>query len=161
MKKIILLVLLLLTTTALHGQPCADQDYLRFKAQYPRLTIPLYNRVVRECQEHDVYNKIVRVNKPYDIAVRTVLALIQAESDFDPKARGKAGEWSYMQLMKKNLPKHYVKPLDTIHYGVAFLAETFIKRNGSTVRAINTYNRWNRKDYDINYIGKILDNIEK
>ncbi len=161
MKRIILLILLLLITSRLSGQPCANQDYLRFKAQYPRLTVSLYNRVVRECQEHDVYNKIERVNKPYDIAVRTMLAICHAESQFDPRARGLAGEFSYWQLMWYNLPKHYVSPLDSTHYAVKHFSGLLVKYKGSTVRAVNYYNRGKNKNHDIDYIGKILDNIER
>lgn len=165
MKKTILLIFLLLITVNLYAQDRSDYnydfDYPRFKAQYPKLTYPLYRRVIRECGEHDIYNKIVRVDKPYDIAVRTILAIIHAESRFNPKALGKAGDWSYMQLMWYNLPRHYVKPLDTIHYGVSHFEKLLVKYKGSTVRAVNAYNRGKNKKHDINYLGKILDNIER
>lgn len=160
MKKLIIIVLLLLIATTLQGQQC-HYDYLRFKKQYPKLTISLYNRVVLECREHDIYNKIKRVNKPYDIAVRTMLAICHAESCFNPKAKGLAGEYSYWQLMWYNLPKYYVTPLDSTHYAVKHFAGLLDKWKGSTVRAVNSYNRGVNKKHDIDYVGKILDNIER
>lgn len=80
----------------------------------------------------------------YDLAPELVLAVIDAESGFDPRARSPKGAQGLMQLIPATAKRFDVedpwRPLDNLHGGMAYLRWLLERFDGDVELALAGYN---------------------
>jgi soluble lytic murein transglycosylase-like protein len=105
-----------------------------------------------ELEQEGVARAIVKAEQEHGLPALLVLALIEQESHFRPKARGPGGSLGLMQLMPKSaralaerhdIPWHGAQtlhdPVKNVHLGVLYLA-AMREQFGSTDLAMAAYN---------------------
>lgn len=101
------------------------------KNQTEKSASQLQNIISQVCEKHGVDEKLVN-------------ALIKQESNFNPKARSKAGAMGLMQLMPMTAKAMGVKdPYNTVQNvegGVKYLKSMLDKYNGNVILALAAYN---------------------
>lgn len=91
------------------------------------------------------YSKEIKAAcKKYNLDPKLIRALIQVESNFNPKAKSKAGAVGLMQLMPSTAKQLGVKdrlnPADNIEGGVRYLRYLIERFDGNITYAIAAYN---------------------
>lgn len=107
---------------------------------------------LNELEREGVARALVKAEQEFGLPALLVLALIEQESHFRPKARGPGGSLGLMQLMPKSaravaerhdIPWHGTRtlhdPVKNVHLGVLYLAE-MRDQFGSTDLAMAAYN---------------------
>lgn len=74
-----------------------------------------------------IYVAVQEQARVYKLDPDLVLAVIKAESDFNPYKRGSRGEIGLMQLMPAYFPEAKYEIANNIQYGVAYLS--FVRAN--------------------------------
>ncbi len=91
------------------------------------------------------YDRIIsRVSRRYDMDPALIKAVIEAESDFNPRAKSKAGAMGLMQLMPETAKGLGVtdlyNPADNIEGGVRYLKRLLISFKRDVPLALAAYN---------------------
>jgi soluble lytic murein transglycosylase-like protein len=108
--------------------------------------------LLNELEQEGVARAIVKAEQEHGLPALLVLALIEQESHFRPKARGPGGSLGLMQLMPRSAAalaeRHDIPwqgtrtlhdPVKNVHLGVLYLAE-MREQFGSTDLAMAAYN---------------------
>ncbi len=103
---------------------------------------------IKKSSKFRVFNRyskeIKKACKKYNLDPKLIRALIQVESNFNPKAKSKAGAVGLMQLMPTTAKQLGVKdrldPADNIEGGVRYLRYLIERFDGNITHAIASYN---------------------
>ncbi len=91
----------------------------------------------------EIHDAIIRASTQFGVDTSLIKAIIKAESGFDPKAVGEAGEKGLMQLLPKTAlamgVKNAFNPGENISGGTRYLAR-LVKRFNSVRLALAAYN---------------------
>ena len=92
---------------------------------------------------------ILEAASRYQVDPAIILAIIKAESNYNPKAVSKAGAVGLMQLMPRTARALGVKdsfnPEQNIHGGVKYFSQLLNKFSGDHALALAAYNAGSRK----------------
>ncbi|HUV50578.1 MAG TPA: lytic transglycosylase domain-containing protein [Anaerolineae bacterium] len=87
---------------------------------------------------------ITEASKKHDVSFLLLKAIINVESDFNPKAVSKAGALGLMQIMPENIIRFSIRdpfnPGENIMGGTCYLKELLERYNGKLPLALAAYN---------------------
>ena len=95
------------------------------------------------------YNKLIRkYARANGVPIRLAMAVVQVESNHNPRARGRAGEIGLMQIMPRTARgigyrgkmANLYNPATNLRYGMKYLGKAYRLGGGSTCGAILKYN---------------------
>ncbi len=158
MKRIIVAVAACLSMLAAtpHATLAAEQ-----KSKTKTKTVALQSKVTKPgyaapgkalskaVEEASPYSKIItKYAKAYGVPVDLAHAVVKIESNFNPKARGRAGEVGLMQIKPatarmmgyKGSVKNLYNPDTNIQFGMKYLAQAHELGGGKTCGTILKYN---------------------
>lgn len=101
-----------------------------------------------------IQESVVKYTKDSEIDDSLVYAIIETESQFNPKARSSEGAVGLMQILPRAHPKLSVAKLYTIDYNVKHgvrILEEYLKATGSMRKALKKYSGG-----DPRYVNKVL-----
>jgi len=107
------------------------------------------NKSVKRTARRDAYKALIRAAaKKYGVPVHLAHAVVQVESNFNPKARGGAGEVGLMQIKPatargmgyRGSVKALYDPKTNLEWGMRYLAGAHKRASGDTCGTILRYN---------------------
>jgi soluble lytic murein transglycosylase-like protein len=127
-----------------------EHIYQKFKQQYSWL-------------DKEIYYIVKTESNKYKIDKNIIFAIINSESRGNRYAVSIAGALGLMQVMPYHVTERKEVLFDAtknIKTGVRVLNEFMIKNNGNLIKAINAYERGNkRQDVNVKYLSEIVQNI--
>lgn len=124
--------------------------YQKYKQQYSWL-------------DKEIYNIVSQESNKYKIDKNIIFAIINSESRGNRYAISSAGALGLMQVMPYHVTERKEVLFDAtknIKTGIRVLNDFMIKNNGNLIKAINAYERGNkRQDVNVKYLSEIIQNI--
>ena len=111
----------------------------------PSVRTSNYSWLARQRNRRSPYDKMIeRYAEVYNVDPVLVRAVIQVESDFNPRCVSKKGARGLMQLIPETAHRYGVKdifdPEDNIRGGVHYLSDLLVMFNSDLQRALAAYN---------------------
>ena len=114
-----------------------------------KVTVAKRKRITRPAKNSKKYNALIsRHARAVGVPFRLANAVVQVESSYNPRARGRAGEIGLMQIMPatargigyRGKMSNLYKPDTNLYWGMKYLGEAYKRAGGNTCGTIMRYN---------------------
>jgi len=120
-----------------------------FERPVAKVAVAKRSRVTRSVKNSKKYDALIsRHARAVGVPIKLANAVVQVESNYNPRARGRAGEIGLMQLMpatargigyRGKMSKLYT-PDTNLYWGMKYLGEAYKRAGGNTCGTIMRYN---------------------
>ena len=120
-----------------------------FSRPVAKVAVAKRTPVTRAAKSSQKYNALIsRHARAVGVPVRLANAVVQVESSYNPRARGRAGEIGLMQLMPatargigyRGKMSNLYRPDTNLYWGMKYLGEAYKRAGGNTCGTIMRYN---------------------